>query len=46
MNPRAVRGVLRWYPVAWRRRYGAELIAMLDDTYGMTSFRGGPGCHC
>ncbi|MGB8792648.1 MAG: hypothetical protein WCD33_14170 [Mycobacterium sp.] len=34
MNPRDVRGVLRWYPAAWRRRYGEELIAMLDDTYG------------
>jgi hypothetical protein len=26
--------VLRWYPAAWRRRYGDELIALLDDTYG------------
>jgi hypothetical protein len=26
--------VLRWYPAAWRRRYGEELIAMLDDTHG------------
>ena len=34
MNPRDARRVLRWYPVAWRRRYGEELIAMLDDTYG------------
>jgi hypothetical protein len=34
MNPRDVGGVLRWYPAAWRRRYGEELIAMLDDTYG------------
>jgi hypothetical protein len=34
MNPRDVRGVLRWYPATWRRRYGQELIAMLDDTYG------------
>ena len=34
MNPREVGGILRWYPAAWRRRYGEELIAMLDDTYG------------
>jgi hypothetical protein len=26
--------MLRWYPAAWRRRYGEELMAMLDDTYG------------
>ena len=24
---------LRWYPPAWRRRYGEELIALLEDTY-------------
>jgi len=34
MNPREARNILRWYPVAWRRRYGEELVAMLDDTYG------------
>lgn len=34
MNPRDARRVLRWYPAAWRRRYGQELIAMLDDTHG------------
>jgi hypothetical protein len=34
MNPRDARRVLRWYPAAWRRRYGKELIAMLDDTHG------------
>jgi hypothetical protein len=34
MNPRDAGGILRWYPPAWRRRYGEELIAMLDDTYG------------
>jgi hypothetical protein len=34
MNPRDAQRVLRWYPGAWRRRYGEELIAMLDDTYG------------
>ncbi len=25
---------LRWYPAAWRARYGAELAALLEDTYG------------
>jgi hypothetical protein len=30
------RGVLRWYPSAWRRRYGEELIALLEDMYGDT----------
>jgi hypothetical protein len=25
--------VLRWYPAAWRRRYGAELVTLLEDTY-------------
>jgi hypothetical protein len=34
MNPHDARRVLRWYPAAWRRRYGEELIAMLDDTHG------------
>jgi hypothetical protein len=34
MNPRDGRSILRWYPAAWRRRYGEELMAMLDDTYG------------
>jgi hypothetical protein len=34
MNPRDARGVLLWYPAAWRRRYGEELIAMLNDTHG------------
>jgi hypothetical protein len=34
MNPRDAKRALRWYPVAWRRRYGEELVAMLDDTYG------------
>jgi hypothetical protein len=34
MNPRDARRVLCWYPAAWRRRYGQELIAMLEDTHG------------
>jgi hypothetical protein len=25
---------LRWYPASWRQRYGAELVALLEDTYG------------
>ncbi len=28
------RPMLRWYPKAWRDRYGEELAALLDDTYG------------
>jgi hypothetical protein len=28
------RQVLRLYPSAWRRRYGQELVALLEDTYG------------
>lgn len=24
--------LLRWYPPAWRERYGAELLALLEDT--------------
>lgn len=34
MKSRDAQRVLRWYPAAWRRRYGEELIAMLDDTHG------------
>ena len=26
--------LLRWYPAAWRARYGQELAALLEDTYG------------
>ncbi|HLK42173.1 MAG TPA: hypothetical protein VKV34_02440 [Thermoleophilia bacterium] len=26
--------LLRWYPEAWRARYGDELIAFMEDTYG------------
>ncbi len=26
--------LLRWYPTAWRNRYGDELVALLEDTYG------------
>jgi hypothetical protein len=34
MKSRDAQRVLRWYPAAWRRRYGEELIALLDDTHG------------
>lgn len=27
------RRVLRWYPAAWRERYGNELVDLLSDTY-------------
>lgn len=32
---------LRWYPAAWRERYGAELAALIEDTYpdGAVSWR-------
>ena len=46
MNPRDVRGVLRWYPAAWRRQYGEELVAMLDDTNGDDKLPGVSGYHC
>lgn len=26
--------LLRWYPAAWRQRYGEDLIAYLHDSYG------------
>jgi len=26
--------LLRWYPSDWRARYGAELVALMEDTYG------------
>jgi hypothetical protein len=39
VNPRDAERVLRYYPAAWRRRYGDELIAMLDDTYGEGKLR-------
>ena len=34
MKPHQARHLLRWYPPAWRRRYGEEMIALLEDTYG------------
>lgn len=26
--------MLRWYPAGWRARYGDELLALMEDTYG------------
>ena len=26
--------LLRWYPAHWRARYGEELLALMEDTYG------------
>ena len=34
MNPDDARRALRWYPRRWRRRYGDELVALLEDTFG------------
>jgi hypothetical protein len=34
VKPRIAQRLLRWYPPAWRHRYGEELMALLEDTYG------------
>ena len=34
MNADDARRVLRWYPPDWRRRYGDELVALLEDIFG------------
>jgi hypothetical protein len=34
MSSRNHQRALRWYPSTWRRRYGSELAALLEDTYG------------
>lgn len=34
MTERDIVRLLRWYPEEWRDRYGRELIALLEDTYG------------
>jgi hypothetical protein len=26
--------LLRWYPAVWRARYGDEMVALMEDTYG------------
>lgn len=33
MKGNAAQRSLRWYPPAWRHRYGEEFIALLEDTY-------------
>ncbi len=37
MSTRPARGpfarVVRWYPSAWRARYGEELVALMEDSY-------------
>jgi hypothetical protein len=34
VNADDARRVLRWYPRDWRRRYGDELVALLEDMFG------------
>ena len=34
MSRRLARGALRLYPLAYRRRYGAEIEALLEDSPG------------
>jgi hypothetical protein len=34
VNADDARRALRWYPPAWRRRYGDELVALLEDVFG------------
>ncbi len=34
MGPADGERLLRWYPTAWRLRYGDELLAMVEDTIG------------
>ena len=34
MSADDARRALRWYPPAWRRRYGDELVALLEDMFG------------
>jgi hypothetical protein len=34
MRARGADRWLRWYPAAWRERYGEELSALVEDTYG------------
>lgn len=33
-RPRRPTHLLRWYPPAWRDRYGEEMLTFLDDRYG------------
>ena len=34
MKPTHERSLLRWYPREWRERYGAEMLAMIEDNLG------------
>jgi hypothetical protein len=34
VNADEARRALRWYPRGWRRRYGDELVALLEDMFG------------
>ena len=34
LTPEEGRRLLRWYPPAWRDRYGHELLALVEDTVG------------
>jgi hypothetical protein len=34
MSPARFDDLLRWYPPAWRDRYGPELVVLMEDTYG------------
>jgi hypothetical protein len=34
MNLSRFERLMRWYPTSWRARYGDELVALLEDTYG------------
>ena len=34
MSPRRFERLLRWYPARWRARYGDELVALMEDTFG------------
>ena len=33
-RPRDRSGLLRWYPQAWRERYGEEMLALIEDEIG------------
>jgi hypothetical protein len=37
MQPGEEKRLLRWYPEPWRRRYGDELVALVEDTLGAHS---------
>jgi hypothetical protein len=39
---RPLDGLLRWYPRAWRERYGEEFLAVVEDTLDGSR----PGWRC